>query len=166
MFLGALFTHPQEESTWNKKTVFVKVLAGKSAQQKQVPKNIAGNWGGALRNFSDPQTKVRDRNGTPKNFCDKDFAELWGELSGAICLKTLVLLGSALELFIKFFGTVRAIFGVWGSFLLRGPAAILFISRDTFSDSIAKLFRACFPGVLHKYRAICCKMGYHTDMSG
>ena len=29
---------------------------------------------------------------------------------------------------------------------LRGPAAILFISRDTCSDSIAKLFRACFNG--------------------
>ena len=29
---------------------------------------------------------------------------------------------------------------------LRGPAAILFISRDTCSDSIAKLFRACFCG--------------------
>ena len=26
---------------------------------------------------------------------------------------------------------------------LRGPAAILFISRDTCSDSIAKHFRAC-----------------------
>ena len=26
---------------------------------------------------------------------------------------------------------------------LRGPAAILFISRDTCSDSIAKRFRAC-----------------------
>ena len=48
---------------------------------------------------------------------------------------------------------------------LRGPAAILFISRDTFSDSIANLFCACFPGVSHKYRAICCKMGYRTDMS-
>ena len=33
------------------------------------------------------------------------------------------------------------------------------------SDSIAKCFRACFPGVYHKYRAICCKMGYRTDMS-
>ena len=31
-------------------------------------------------------------------------------LSGVICLKTLVLLGSALELFTKFFGAVRAIF--------------------------------------------------------
>ena len=41
---------------------------------------------------------------------------------------------------------------------------ILFISHDTFSDSIAKLFRACFPGVSHKYRAICCKTGYRTDM--
>ena len=29
---------------------------------------------------------------------------------------------------------------------LRGPAAILFISRDTCSDSIAKLFLACFSG--------------------
>ena len=36
----------------------------------------------------------RDRKGTPKNFCDKDFAELSGELSGAICLKTLVLMGN------------------------------------------------------------------------
>ena len=34
--------------------------------------------------------------------------------------------------------------------VLRGPAAILFISRDTCSDSIAKLFRACF----HGYRTI------------
>ena len=29
---------------------------------------------------------------------------------------------------------------------LRGPAAIIFISRDTCSDSIAKMFRACFIG--------------------
>ena len=35
---------------------------------------------------------IKDREGTPKNFCDKDFAEISGELSGAICLKTLVLL--------------------------------------------------------------------------
>ena len=59
----------------------------------------------------------QDRKGTPKNFCDKDFAELLGELSGAICLKPLVLLGSALELLRKFFGTVRAIFWLSGSFL-------------------------------------------------
>ena len=58
-----------------------------------------------------------DRKGTPKNFCDNDFAELSGELSGAICLKTLVLLGSTIELFRKFFGTVRAIFWLWGSSL-------------------------------------------------
>ena len=61
---------------------------------------------------------IRDRKSTPKNFCNKDFAELSGELSGAICLKTLVLSGSALDLFRKFFGTVRAIFWVWGSFWL------------------------------------------------
>ena len=51
-------------------------------------------------------------------------------------------------------------FVVWNS----GPAAILFISRDTCSDSIAKLFRACFHGVSHKNRAICSKMGYRTDV--
>ena len=34
-----------------------------------------------------------DRKGTTKKLCDKDFAERSGELSGAIRLKTLVLLG-------------------------------------------------------------------------
>ena len=60
----------------------------------------------------------RGRKGTPKNLCDKDFAKLSGELSGAICLTTLVLLRSALELFRKLFGAIRAIFGLWGSFLV------------------------------------------------
>ena len=46
----------------------------------------------------------------------------------------------------------------------RGPAATLFISRDTCSDSIAKLFRACFYGVSHNHRGIHCKMGYRTDV--
>ena len=41
-----------------------------------------------------PGALFRDRKGTPKNFSDKDFTELSGELSGAICLKTLVLMGS------------------------------------------------------------------------
>ena len=54
--------------------------------------------------------KVRDRKGTPKNLCDKDFAELSGDISGAISLKTLVLLGSGLELFRNNFCTVHAIF--------------------------------------------------------
>ena len=40
---------------------------------------------------------LRDRKGTPKNLCNKDFAELSGEFSGVICIKTLVLLGSALK---------------------------------------------------------------------
>ena len=51
-----------------------------------------------------------------------------------------------------------------GSCGLRGPATVLFISRDACSDSIAKLFRACFHGVSHNYRAICCKMRYRTDV--
>ena len=36
---------------------------------------------------------IGDRKGTTKKLCDKDFAERLGELSGAICLKVLVLLG-------------------------------------------------------------------------
>ena len=35
---------------------------------------------------------IGGRKGTTKKLCDKDFAERSGELSGAICLKTLVLL--------------------------------------------------------------------------
>ena len=46
---------------------------------------------------------------------------------------------------------------------LRGPTAILFTARDTCSDNIAILFRACFCRLSHNYRAICCKMGYCTD---
>ena len=41
---------------------------------------------------------------------------------------------------------------------------MLFISRDTCSDSIAKHFRACFYWVSHNYCVICCKMGYRTDV--
>ena len=57
--------------------------------------------------------KVRDRKGTPKNLCNKDFAELSGELSGATCLKALVLLGIALELFRELFGAICAILWLW-----------------------------------------------------
>ena len=70
-------------------------------------------------------TKIRGRKGAPKNFCGKDFAELSGELSGTICLTTLVLMGngrSPLELFRKFFGAVRAIFWLWGSSLAPDKA--------------------------------------------
>ena len=60
-------------------------------------------------------------------------------------------------------------------FPLRGPAAILVISRDTGSDSIAKLLRACFYGLSHIHRAIHCKSacaklntkgGYRTILGG
>ena len=40
---------------------------------------------------------------------------------------------------------------------------ILFISRDACSDRVAKLFHVCFR-ISHNYCAICCKMGYRTDM--
>ena len=39
-------------------------------------------------------SQVGDGEGTTKKLCDKDFAERSGELSGAIRLKTLVLLGN------------------------------------------------------------------------
>ena len=51
------------------------------------------------------------------NLVSQDVGKLSGELSGAICLRTLVLLGSALESFRKVFGALRAIFGLRGSFL-------------------------------------------------
>ena len=57
------------------------------------------------------QKSFRDRKGTPEIFCDKDFAELSGELSGAIDLKSLVFLGRALELFRKFFRPFVRFFG-------------------------------------------------------
>ena len=93
---------------------------------------------------------VRDRKGNPKNLCDKDFAELSGELSGAICLKTLVLLGRALELFRKFFGAVRVPFLAFGVLFLAldlGPRSrrrtygdkrqsALFCGRFVFSESV------------------------------
>ena len=55
--------------------------------------------------------------GTTKKLCDQDFAERSGELSGAICLKTLVLLGNwpvtppncsenSLVLLVRFYGFV------------------------------------------------------------
>ena len=60
---------------------------------------------------------IGDRKGTTKKLCDKDFAERSGELSGAICLKTLFLLGNdpvipsncseiSLVLFVRLFGFV------------------------------------------------------------
>ena len=55
---------------------------------------------------------IRDRRVTTKKLCDKDFAKLSGKLSGAICLKTLVLLGNGLELFRQVFGAFRVIFGL------------------------------------------------------
>ena len=53
--------------------------------------NLSGN---TRFSIFDKCFTIRDRKGTPKNFCDKDFAELSDEFPGAICLKTLVLLGN------------------------------------------------------------------------
>ena len=39
-------------------------------------------------------TLFGDTEGATKKLCNKDFAERSGELSGAICLKTLVLLSN------------------------------------------------------------------------
>ena len=40
---------------------------------------------------------VGDREGTAKKLCDTDVAERSGELSGGICLETLVFLGNDRE---------------------------------------------------------------------
>ena len=53
---------------------------------------------------------IRDRKLYPKN-----LAEFSGEFSGAISLKPLFI--GSLNLFRKFFGTVRVISWFWGSFL-------------------------------------------------
>ena len=37
-----------------------------------------------------PRLRIGDRKGTTKKLCDRDLAERSGELSGAICIKTLV----------------------------------------------------------------------------
>ena len=61
----------------------------------------------------EPLQLFGDRESATKKLCDKDFAERSGELSGAICLQTLVLLSNdrqPLGFFRKFFGAVRVIF--------------------------------------------------------
>ena len=70
--------------------------------------------------------KFEDRKGTTKKLCDKDFTERSGELSGAICLKTLVLLCN--ELFRKFFGAVRVIFWLCG--VILGDLRATFFVRE------------------------------------
>ena len=42
-----------------------------------------------------PQLLIRGRKGNTKKLCDKDFADLSSELSGAICLKTLCFSGES-----------------------------------------------------------------------
>ena len=51
-----------------------------------------------------------------------------------------------------------------GRAYLRGPAAIFLISRDPCSDSIAKLFCACFNGGTALIAPYVAKMGYRTDV--
>ena len=53
---------------------------------------------------------VGDKKDTAKKLCDKYFAERSGELSGAVCLKTLVLPGNDRQPPRNLFGAVRAIF--------------------------------------------------------
>ena len=105
-------------------------------------------WPGGALFLCSKVTTIRDRKSTPKNFCDKDFAELSGECSGAICLKTLVLMGSALKLFRKFFGAVRAILWLWGSLLGSSNNTGLKIPAPMW----CKIFTQNWVGVWHPYR--------------
>ena len=81
---------------------FVKVCTFVMQGVSQNPGNFERHW----------TRLVRDRQGTTQKLYDKDVAAFSSELSGAVCLKTLALLGNALDLFRKRFGAVRAIF--WG----------------------------------------------------
>ena len=67
------------------------------------------------------QPIIGDRKSTKKKLCDKDFAERSGELSGAICLKTLILMGNDpvtdSNCSQEFCGAVRAICWLCGPFL-------------------------------------------------
>ena len=85
---------------------------------------------------------IRDRKGTLKTLCDKDFAEFSGEFSGAICLKMLVLLGSALKLFRIILWYCSCDFLALGFFLSLEPNCflphvddqkVLFMARRTLS---------------------------------
>ena len=71
--------------------------------------------------------------------CDKDLAELSGELSGAICLKTLVLQCNALELFRNFFDAVRASIWLCESFWPLNPFK-QFESADLATCDVSALY--------------------------
>ena len=64
---------------------------------------------------------VRDEKGTTKNLCDNKFAKLSGEISGAICLKTHVLLNTEYcsKTVRKMFGSVRVNLWLCGSCFRR-----------------------------------------------
>ena len=54
----------------------------------------------------------------------------------------------------------------FGSWELRGPAAVLLTSRHAASDRTSKLFRAVFPRrVSRKHHAMCCRMGHRSEVS-
>ena len=72
--------------------------------------------------------KCQGQKGTPKNLCDKDFADF----RVTIGLKTLILLDSALELFRKFSGAVPVIFWRWGSFWLLKLTALRCLALGPF----------------------------------
>ena len=79
--------------------------------------HLHNNWNTVVAIW---RSSIGDRKRTTKKLCDKHFAERPGELSGAIRLKALILLGNdpcnPLGLFRKFFGALRAIFWLCGSF--------------------------------------------------
>ena len=119
-----------EEEGWSAK--------GRRRKKGRVKTGQEGTWKAEARLFFETTctlgvrpaktpfwTKVGDRRGTTKKLGDKDFAERSVELSGAICLKTLVLLGddlvtpsncseNSLALFVRFFGFVSPLLGnIW-----------------------------------------------------
>ena len=98
-------------------------------------------------NFWLPTSWFRGRKRTPKNLCDKDFAERSGELSGVICLKTLVLFGSALKLFRKIIWYCSCNFGA--SFWLLKDVSACPSGKETRNCNCNAKFRS--PGVANPF---------------
>ena len=97
---------------------------------------------------------IGDREGTTKKLCDKDFAERSGELSGAICLKALFLLGNdpviPSNCSEKFFGAVRAIFGLCASFFLPDLILTLMLNLNHSLQMQLRASRSFHPTFHHK----------------
>ena len=98
--------------------ILLTIYRGHLGLSAQSPKKVSKRVRGSSRTWGHKKSEKVERPKWTRNGPEMDRNQaLSSELSGAICLKTLVLLASALELFRKSFATARAIFGLCESFL-------------------------------------------------